>query len=206
MALEIPLINCEINFILTWSADFVIVYTDVVNQGATFAITETKRYVPVVTLSTQGNSKLLQQLKSAFKRIINWNEYLSKPDLLAQNPNLNQLILSSFQAIKQQEQTIKNIILTEKKYSSLSKKWNTTGHGDDYKTGCLLDYSYFKNNYTMTAMDLSKQQALDADPKAIQQINFTTNLDQAGSARIFFTLEEAKETVLDFSQGTVKVL
>ena len=116
MALEIPLINCEINFILTWSADFVIVYTDVVNQGATFAITETKRYVPVVTLSTQGNSKLLQQLKSAFKRIINWNEYLSKPDLLAQNPNLNQLILSSFQAIKQQEQTIKNIILTEKKY------------------------------------------------------------------------------------------
>ena len=122
MALEIPLINCEINFILTWSADFVIVYTDVVNQGATFAITETKRYVPVVTLSTQGNSKLLQQLKSAFKRIINWNEYLSKPDLLAQNPNLNQLILSSFQAIKQQEQTIKNIILTEKKYSSLSKK------------------------------------------------------------------------------------
>ena len=122
MALEIPLINYEINFILTWSADFVIVYTDVVNQGATFAITETKRYVPVVTLSTQGNSKLLQQLKSAFKRIINWNEYLSKPDLLAQNPNLNQLILSSFQAIKQQEQTIKNIILTEKKYSSLSKK------------------------------------------------------------------------------------
>ena len=122
MALEIPLINCEINFILTWSADFVIVYTDVVNQGATFAVTETKRYVPVVTLSTQGNSKLLQQLKSAFKRIINWNEYLSKPDLLAQNPNLNQLILSSFQAIKQQEQTIKNIILTEKKYSSLSKK------------------------------------------------------------------------------------
>ena len=122
MALEIPLINCEINFILTWSADFVIVYTDVVNQGVTFAITETKRYVPVVTLSTQGNSKLLQQLKSAFKRIINWNEYLSKPDLLAQNPNLNQLILSSFQAIKQQEQTIKNIILTEKKYSSLSKK------------------------------------------------------------------------------------
>ena len=123
MALEIPLINCEINFILTWSADFVIVYTDVVNQGATFAITETKRYVPVVTLSTQGNSKLLQQLKSAFKRIINWNEYLSKPDLLAQNPNLNQLILSSFQAVKQQEQTIKNIILTEKKYSSLSKKY-----------------------------------------------------------------------------------
>ena len=66
MALEIPLINCEINFILTWSADFVIVYTDVVNQGATFAITETKRYVPVVTLSTQGNSKVIAAIKISF--------------------------------------------------------------------------------------------------------------------------------------------
>ena len=58
----------------------------------------------------------------------------------------------------------------------------------------------------MIAIDLSKQQALDADSKAIQQINFTANLDKAGSTRIYFILEEAKETVLDFSQGTVKVL
>ena len=58
----------------------------------------------------------------------------------------------------------------------------------------------------MIAVDLSKQQALDADPKAIQQINFTANLDRAGNTRIFLILEEAKETVLDFSQGTVKVL
>ena len=57
------------------------------NQGATFAITESKRYVPVVTLSTQDNAKLLQQLKSGFKTIINWNNYLSKQELLAQNPN-----------------------------------------------------------------------------------------------------------------------
>ena len=82
----------------------------------------------------------------------------------------------------------------------------STGKGDDYTTSCLLDYIYFKNYYKMTAIDLSKQQALDADPKAIQQINFTANLDRAGNTRIYFILEEAKETVLDFSQGTVKVL
>ena len=81
-----------------------------------------------------------------------------------------------------------------------------TGQEDDYTTGCLLDYIYFKNYYKMIVVDLSKQQALDADSKAIQQINFTANLDKAGSTRIYFILEEAKETVLDFSQGTIKVL
>ena len=73
-------------------------------------------------------------------------------------------------------------------------------------TGCLLDYIYVKNYYKMIAIDLSRQQALDADPKAIQQINFTANLDRAGNTRICFILEEEKETVLEFSQGTVKVL
>ena len=58
----------------------------------------------------------------------------------------------------------------------------------------------------MIAIDLIKQQALDADPKAIQQINFTGNLDRAGNTTIFFIFEETKETILDFSQGTVKVL
>ena len=57
----------------------------------------------------------------------------------------------------------------------------------------------------MTTIDLSKQEALDVDPRAIQQINFTVNLDRAGNTRIYFILEETKETVLDFSQGTVKV-
>ena len=72
--------------------------------------------------------------------------------------------------------------------------------------GCLLDYLYFKENYKMIAIDLSKQRVLDADPRAIQQINFTVNLDRAGNTTMFFIIEEAKETVLDFSQGTVKVL
>ena len=58
----------------------------------------------------------------------------------------------------------------------------------------------------MIAVDLSKQQALHADPRAIQQINFTANLDRSGNKRVYFILEEAKETILDFSQGTVKVL
>ena len=70
----------------------------------------------------------------------------------------------------------------------------------------MLDYPYFKENYKMIAIDLSKQQALDADPRAIQQINFTANVDRAGNTTMFFIIEEAKETVLDFSQGTVKVL
>ena len=82
----------------------------------------------------------------------------------------------------------------------------TIGQGDDYTTGCLLDYTYFKKYYKMTAVDLSKQQALDADPKAIQEINFTANLDRADNARIYFILEKAKETVFEFSQGTVKAL
>ena len=80
------------------------------------------------------------------------------------------------------------------------------GQGDDYTTGCLLDYFCFNENYKMIAIDLSKQQELDADPRAIQQINFTANLDRAGNTTMFFIIEEAKETVLDFSQGTVKVL
>ena len=65
---------------------------------------------------------------------------------------------------------------------------------------------YFMDTYKMIAVDLSKQQALDADPRAIQQINFTANLDRAGNTRVYLILEEAKETILDFSQGTVKVL
>ena len=82
----------------------------------------------------------------------------------------------------------------------------TTGQGNDNTRDCWLDYIYFKNHYKMIAVDLSKQQALDADPKAIQQINFTANLDRAGNTRFYFILEEAKETAFEFSQGTVKVL
>ena len=97
--LEILLINCEVNLILTWSENCFIVYNNDENQGATFEIPGTKLYVPVVTLSTQDDPKLLTQLKSGFNRNINWNKYLSKPELLAQNPNLYHLAEPSFQGI-----------------------------------------------------------------------------------------------------------
>ena len=234
--LEMPLINCEVNLIFTWSSTCVLVATGVQNQNATFAITDTKLYVPVVTFSTQENIKFYQQLKSGFKRVINWNKYISKPELLAQN--LNHLVESSFQGVNRLfvlafendnhrssarrynlptveikdynimingenffNQPIKNNKVT---YDNIRKI--TTGQGDDYTTGCLLDYPYFADTYKMIAVDLSKQQALDADPRAIQQINFTPNLDRAGNTRVYFILEEAKETILDFSQGTVKAL
>ena len=97
--LEMPLINCEFDLILTWPADCVVTYTDVANQVPTFTITETNLYVPVFTLSTQDNAKLLPKLKSGFKRTISWNKYLSKTELLAQNPNLSQLVEQSFQGV-----------------------------------------------------------------------------------------------------------
>ena len=236
--LEMPLINCEVNLILTWSSRCVLIATNIPNQNATSAITDTKLYVPVVTLSTQENTKFLQQLKSGFKRVINWNKYLSKPELLAQNPNLNHLVEPSFQGVNRLfvlafenddhrtsddryylptveikdytvmingenffDKPIKNNKVT---YENIRKI--ATGQGDDCTTGCLLDYPYFADTYKMIAVDLSKQQALDADPRAIQQINFTANLGRAGSTRVYFILEEAKETILDFSQGIVKVL
>ena len=74
-----------------------------------------------------------------------------------------------------------------------------TGKGDDYTTGCVLDYPYFRDSYKMIAVDLSRQKALDPDPRAIQQINFTANLDRAGRTRIYFILEESKETKLNFT-------
>ena len=94
--LEMPSINCEVNLILTWSSACVLISTNIPNQAAIFEITDTELYVPVVTLSTQENSKFFQQLKSGFKRVINWNKYLSKPELLAQNPNLNHLVEQVF--------------------------------------------------------------------------------------------------------------
>ena len=81
--LEMPLINCEIELILTWSRNSVIISTNIANQILTFTITETTLHVSVVTLSTQDNAKLLPQLKNGFKRTINWNKYLAKPELMS---------------------------------------------------------------------------------------------------------------------------
>ena len=95
-ALEMPLINCEVNLILTWSKNCVI--TNSTGEGK-FEITVTKLYVPVVTLSTKDNEKLLQQLKSGFKKTISWNKYESSIKTFAQNRYLNYLINPIFQGL-----------------------------------------------------------------------------------------------------------
>ena len=173
-ALEMPLINCEVNLILTWSPSCVI--TNSTGVG-TFEKNDTKLYVPVVTLSTQDNSKLLQLLESGFKRIISWNKYLSKPELLKQTPNINHLVEPNFQGINRPfilafendtqrashsgyylpsveikhcsimingenifDQTAKSNKVTHENIIKIA-----TGQGDDYTTGCLLDYPYSKD-------------------------------------------------------------
>ena len=174
---------------------------------------------------------------SGFKKVINWNKYLSRPELLPQNTNLNYSIEPSSQGINRpfvlafenDEQRkvhsgyylsnveIKNYVMIngenifdqprkDNKVTYESIRKIATGLGDDYTTVCLLDYSYFRDSYKIIAIALSKQQALDTDPRAIQPINFTANLNRAGKTRIYLILEESKETKLDFSQGTVKVL
>ena len=94
--LEMPLINCEVNLLLTWSRDFVITND---TEEEKFGITETKIYVAVVTLSTQDNTKLLLQLKSGFKTAISWSKYKSNIKKFAQNRQLNHLINPSFQRV-----------------------------------------------------------------------------------------------------------
>ena len=101
------------------------------------------------------------------------------------------------------DQPINDII---KQYDEVRKV--STGYGDDYTTGCLLDYAYFKDNYRLIAVDLSKQKALDADPRAIQQIVFQGVVGGANNTkiRLYTILEKSKETILEFAKGTAKVL
>ena len=191
-------------------ANSFIIDASINNQIPTFTITNTKLYLPVVTLSTQNNAKLIQQFKSGFKRTINWNKYQSKVTVPEQNRYLDYLIDPSFQEVNRLfvlsfknnggrasytryylplveikdhdvmidgrnffSQPVKNNLRT---YDNIRKI--ATGQGDYYTTGCLLDYLYFKNYYKMIAIDLSKQHAIDGDPKAIQQINFAANLER----------------------------
>ena len=96
-----------------------------------------------------------------------------------------------------------NQLMTQFKQYDEARKIST-GQGDDYTTGCLLDFAYFENNYRLIAVDLSKQKALDADPKAIQQIIFTGRAN--ANALVYYIFEKSKETILQFSKGTTKVL
>ena len=185
---ELSLINCEINSILIWSADCIIIDAPANNEVPTFALTDTKLYVLVVTLSTQNNAKLLQQLKSSFKRTINWNRYQSKASIQERNQYLDFLIDPSFRGVNKHfvlsfenndgwtsharyylpavEIKNYNIMINGRNFFDKPVKSNlitydnirkiATGQGDDYTTGYLLDYTYFKEYYKMIAIDLSK--------------------------------------------------
>ena len=229
-----PLINCEVNLILTWPSTCVISYA----TGKTkFKIKDTKLYVSVVTLSIQDNAKLLQELKSGFKRTVNWKKYQSNIKTYTQNRYLNHLVDPSYQGVGRlfvlsfeneagrtshstyylPKAEIKdyNVMIDGKNFfdQPINSDFKTyenirkiaTGRGDDYMTCCLLDYSYCKDHSRMIAIDLSKKQVFDADSRAIQQINFTANLDRAGNTLMFFITEVEKETVFEVLRGIVKV-
>ena len=233
--IEMPLINCEVNLILNWSKDcvttnstggrkFAITETKLyisvlilstqdnakllqrlksgfkgtINwnkyQSGIKAYTQNRYLNHSVDSSFQGVNRLfVLSFENEDDRTSHSTYYLPKVEIKDYNVMIDGKNFF--------DQPINNNLKT---YENIRKI--ATGKGDDYTTGCLLDYSYSKENYRMIATDFSKQKVLDADPRTIQQINFTANLARAGNTTMFFIIEEAKETVLDFSQGTVKVL
>ena len=257
-SLEMPLVNCKINLELTWHKDCMISSVDAAAKHVvSFMITDTKLYVPVVTLSTKDNTNLTKQLNKGFKRSIYWNQYVSKPfpetphkktgitrfALDAAFQGVNKLFVLAFEDTREDEDakvpaprnfvanrvirnsyrkyfvprvdiTSYNVLIDGKnfygqpindsirKYDEIRKI--ATGKGDNYATGCLLDYDYFKKDYQLIAIDLSKQRELDADPRAIQQIEFIGMLKTR--LNVFTILEKSKETILEFYKGTAKVM
>ena len=206
--------------------------------AATFAITDAKLYVPVVTLKIEDNGKLSKLLNEGFKRLVYWNKYkiilkyydneyirerldpsfrrFSKLFVLAYARGDNVTNENSYRKYFLPRLKIKNCNIEidgrnfyDQSINDLIKQYDevrkiSTGQGDDYTTGCLLDFAYFEKNYRLIAVDLSKQKALDADSRAIQQIIFTGKTDN--TIRVYYILEQSKETILEFSKGTTKVL
>ena len=206
--------------------------------AATFAITDAKLYVPVVTLKIEDNGKLSKLLNEGFKRLVYWNKYkiilkyydneyirerldpsfqrFSKLFVLAYARGDNVTNENSYRKYFLPRLKIKNYNIEidgrnfyDQSINDLIKQYDeirkiSTGQGDDYTTGCLLDFSYFEKNYRLIAADLSKQKALDADSRAIQQIIFTGKTDN--TIRVYYILEQSKETMLEFSKRTTSVL
>ena len=203
--------------------------------AATFTITDTKLYVPIVTLKTEDTTKLSKFLSEGFKRPIYWNKYKIKHN---ENEYIRERLDASFQGVNKlfalayasgnnitNESSYRNYFLPRSKIrnynieiddrsfydqsiNDLIKQYDeirkiSTGQGDDYTTGCLLDFAYFEKNYRLIAANLSKQKALDTDSRAIQQIIFTGKTDN--QIRVYYILEQSKETILEFSKGTTKV-
>ena len=202
--------------------------------GLKFQITDTKLYVPVVTLSKENDIKLLDQLKLGFKRTIKWNKCRSQMTMQRKNNNLNYLIDPTFTNINRLfvlsftrnnagdrdsvshygpngEVNDANVLIDGKRFFDLPvnndeeayKKIIDMSNNNDYTTGNLLDFAYFKENYKLIATDLSKQTKLK-DP---QQINFIGKLkDQNQGGTMFFIIEKSEETTFKFSENSVTII
>ena len=227
-SLEMPLINCKIKLNLTWKKECVL---STGAGEAVFIINDTKLYVPVVILSKEDNKDFIEQPNKVFQRSVYWNEYKTKEINEDADANVFKYINSdpSFQGVNrlfvmayngQRKYYLPRISLNKynviidgrnfydnpiesdiKKYREL--KIVMIGKREDYTTGPLLDYNYFDKHYKLVAVDLSKQKELDADPRAIQQIEFKYMLGT--NSTIYWVLEKSKETILEFYIGTVKV-
>ena len=190
-------------------------------------------YVPVVTLSKENDIKLLEQLKSGFKKTIKWKKYRSQMTIQPQNNNLNYLIDPIFTNVKlfvlcfpRNNNTdsryyysnyyvpkVKindfNVLVDRRSLFDLPvnneeeayEKIIEMSNNNDYRTGNLLDFDYFKKHYKLTAIDLSKETKLK-DP---QQINFIGKLLKNTGATMFFIIERSEETTFNFSQNSVTI-
>ena len=202
--------------------------------GATLSITDCNLYVPVVTLSKDDEIKLLTNLKSGFKREIIWNKYRSQMTTEAVNNNLNILIDPTFTNVNRlfvlayqnadDRQSFSqfylprimvkdfNVIIDKLSFFDLPIKTEEEAYekivdisrNNEYITGNLLDYDYFKKYYKLIAIDLSKQQVLQENEDLIQQINFIGKLEEA--ANVFIIIEKKENTILEFSQNLANVI
>ena len=202
--------------------------------GATLAINDCKLYVPAVTLSKDDEIKLLTNLKSEFKREIIWNKYRSQMTTEAVNNNLNILIDPTFTNVNRlfvlayrtadDRQSFShfylprvmvkdfNVIIDKLAFFDLPIKTEEEAYekiidisrNNEYTTGNLLDYDYFKKHYKLIAIDLSKQQVLQENEDLIQQINFIGKLEEA--ANVFIIIEKKENTISEFSQNLANVI
>ena len=203
---------------------------------ATLAINNCKFYIPVVTLSNDDEIKLLTNLKSGFEREIIWNKYRTQMSTEAGNSNLNILIDPTFTNVNRlfvlayrtadDRQSLSqfylarimvkdfNIIIDKLAFFDLPIKTEEEEYekiidiskNNEYTTGNLLDYDYFKKYYKLIAVDLSKQQVLQENEDLIQEIDFTGRLGAGDNANIFIIIEKKEHTILEFSQYFANVL
>ena len=189
--------------------------------------------MPVVTLSKDDEIKLLTNLKSGFTREIEWNKYRSQMSTEAINNNLNILIDPTFTNVNRlfvlayqtadDRQSFSqfylpkvmvkdfNVIIDKLAFFDLPIKTEEEAYekiihisrNNEYTTGNLLDYDYFKKYYKLIAIDLSKQQVLQENEDLTQQINFIGRLTEAA---VFIIIEKKENTILEFSQNFANVL